>query len=156
MKRVFLLASAIALLSVGCKKSTNAAAPSEVELGWLTDYKQAQQQAKNNKKLLLLEFTGSDWCGPCIYFKRNVLSKPEFKEYASKNLVLVEVDFPQGKQQSATLKEQNMQLGMRYQVEGFPTIVVLSGEGRKVWEFVGLFPGDQKAFIAQLEKLPKG
>lgn len=156
MKKAFLLAAAVALLSVGCKRSTNAAAPSKAEFGWLTDYKQAQREAKNKKKLLLLEFTGSDWCGPCIYFKRNVLSKPEFKEYASKNLVLVEVDFPQGKQLSATLKEQNEQLGMRYQVEGFPTVVVLTGEGRKVWEFLGLFPGDQKAFIAQLEKLRKG
>lgn len=156
MKRVFLLAAAIALLSVGCKRSTDAAAPSKAESGWLTDYKQAQQEAKSSKKLLFLVFTGSDWCGPCIFFKRNVLSKSEFKEYASKNLVLMEVDFPQAKQQSATLKEQNMKLAMQHKIEGFPTVVVLNGEGRKVWEFLGLFPGDQRAFIAQLEKLRKG
>ena len=68
----------------------------------------------------------------------------------------MEVDFPHAKQQSATLKEQNMQLAMQHQVEGFPTIVVLTGDGRKVWEFLGYFPGDQNAFIAQLEKLRKG
>ena len=156
MKKVFLLSAGIALLTVACEKSTNATPPSKAQSNWLTDYKQAQQEAKRSRRLLLLDFTGSDWCGPCILFRRNVFSKPEFKEYASKNLVLMEVDFPKAKQQSATLKEQNMQLAMQHQVEGFPTIIVLTGEGRKVWEFIGYFPGDQKAFIAQLEKLRKG
>lgn len=156
MKKVFLLAAAIALLSVGCKRSTNAAAPSKAESGWLTDYKQAQQEAKNSKKLLFLDFTGSDWCGPCILFKRNVLSNPEFKEYASKNLVLMEVDFPQRKPISPTLRKQNEELGMQYQVEAFPTVIVLNGEGRKVWECIGYFPSGAEAFIAELKKLRKG
>jgi thioredoxin-related protein len=156
VKKAFLLAVAVALLSVGCKRSIDAAPPSKPESGWLTDYKQAQQEAKKSKKLLLLDFTGSDWCGPCIVFKRNVLSNPEFTAYASKNLVLMEVDFPKGKPQSPTLAKQNEQLGMQYQVDGFPTIIVLTGEGRKVWEFVGYFPNGPRAFIAELEKLRKG
>lgn len=156
MKKAFLLATAVALLSVGCKRSIDAAPPSKAESGWLTDYKQAQQEAKKSKKLLFLDFTGSDWCGPCILFKRNVLSNPEFKEYASKNLVLMEVDFPQGKPQSPALRKQNEQLAMQHQVDGFPTIVVLTGEGRKVWEFIGYFPYGPRAFIAELAKLRKG
>jgi thioredoxin-related protein len=156
VKKAFLLAAAVALLSAGCKRSIDAAPPSKAQSGWLTDYKQAQQEAKKSKKLLFLDFTGSDWCGPCIIFKRNVLSNPEFTEYASKNLILMEVDFPQRTPLSPTLRKQNEELGMQYQVEAFPTVIVLTGEGRKVWEFIGYFPNGPRAFIAQLEKLRKG
>jgi len=123
--------------------------------GWLTNYKQAQEQAKTNKKLLLLDFTGSDWCGWCIKLEREVFSRPEFKEYATENLVLLEVDFPRGKRLSATEQSQNEELAERHGVQGFPTIVVLDSEGRKVGE-LGYTPGGPSAFIAQLEKLRKG
>ena len=123
---------------------------------WLTDYKKAQQEAKTNKKLLLLNFTGSDWCGYCIQLDRAILSKPQFKDYASKNLVLVEVDFPLRKAQSADVKLQNATLAQHYQIEGYPTIVVLSGDGKTVWRYDGLFAAGPEAFIAELEKLRKG
>jgi thioredoxin-related protein len=123
---------------------------------WLTDYKKAQQEAKNSNRLLFVNFTGSDWCGYCILLERAILSQPQFKDYASKNLVLLEVDFPRGKTQSAELRNQNATLAQQYQIEGFPTIVVLNGEGKMVWRFEGLFTGAPKAFIAELEKLHKG
>jgi thioredoxin-related protein len=123
---------------------------------WQTDYKKAQEEAKTNKKLLLVDFTGSDWCGYCIRLDREILSKPEFKDYASKNLVLLEVDFPRRKQQSVTVKEQNQRLAAEYQIEGFPTLVVLNGDGRKVWRYDGYFPDGADAFIAELERLRKG
>ena len=126
------------------------------EEAWLTDYKRAQEEAKANKKLLLLNFTGSDWCGWCIKLDRDVFSKPEFKEYASKNLVLLTIDFPRAKQQPANVKVQNQELATQYQVQGFPTIVVLNGDGRKVWEYPGYFPEGAGAFIAALEKARKG
>jgi thioredoxin-related protein len=122
---------------------------------WQTDYKKAQQDAKANNRLLLLNFTGSDWCGYCIVFDREVLSKPQFKDYASKNLVLMEVDFPRRKTQNLDTRKQNQELAEQFQIEGFPTIVVLDGDGRKVWQYEGLFPGSLGAFIAQLEKLRK-
>ena len=128
----------------------------QAESRWLTDYKKAQQEAKTNNKLLLLNFTGSDWCGYCVQLDRAILSKPQFKDYASKNLVLVEVDFPRRKMQSADVKMQNATLAQHYQIEGFPTIVVLNGEGQKVWRYDGLFGGGPEAFIAELEKLRKG
>ena len=126
------------------------------ESGWLVDYKRAQEQAKSGKKLLLLNFTGSDWCPGCIMLERDVFATEQFKDYASKNLVLLEVDFPRAKQQSTTLKEQNQRLAEEYQIEGFPTIVVLNGDGRKVWRYDGYFPDGPDAFIAALEKLRKG
>ena len=132
------------------------AASAQADPNWQTDYKKAQDEAKTNKKLLLVDFTGSDWCGYCIRLNREILSKPQFKDYANKNLVLVEIDFPRTKQQSATLREQNVRLAQEYRIEGFPTIVVLNGEGKKVWRYDGYFSDGAEAFIAELEKLRKG
>ncbi len=122
---------------------------------WLSDFKQAQQEAKNGRKLLLVDFTGSDWCGWCIKLRKEVFSKPEFQDYATKNLVLMEVDFPRGKKLSGNVQQQNQELAQQYQIQGFPTIVVLNGDGRKVGE-LGYTPGGPEAFIAELEKLRKG
>ena len=85
---------------------------------------------------------------------KEVFSTPEFAEYAKKNLVLVEVDFPRKKQQSAALKKANESLGAKYSIEGYPTIIVLNGEGKKVGQ-LGYMKGGPKAFIAELEKLKK-
>jgi thioredoxin-related protein len=124
--------------------------------GWLNDYKKAQQEATATHKFLLLDFTGSDWCGWCRKFSKEIWSQPQFKDYARENLVLVEVDFPRAKPQSVELRKQNQELAHQYEVQGFPTIVVLNGNGQKVWQYDGYFPGGPDAFIAELEKLPKG
>lgn len=123
--------------------------------GWSTSYEQGQQEAKANNKLVLLDFTGSDWCGWCVLLEREVFSKPQFKEYASKNLVLIEVDFPKRKPLSDAIRKQNVQLAQRYQVQGFPTIIVLNGDGQIVGE-LGYVKGGPNAFIAELERLRKG
>ncbi len=123
--------------------------------GWLTNYKQAQDEAKSNKKLLLLDFTGSDWCGWCIRLEKEVFSKPEFKEYANKNLVLLEVDFPRAKEQTGAQRAENSDLAEKYEIQGYPTIIVLDGEGKKIGEF-GYTAGGPSAFIAELDKLRKG
>jgi thioredoxin-related protein len=134
------------------------AAPGSVraDTGWETDVKKAQEQAKSNNKLVFLDFTGSDWCGYCIRLNHDILSKPAFQEYANKNLVLVEIDFPRAKSQSADLRKQNQQLAQQYEVQGFPTIVVLNGSGKTIWRFDGYFPDGPDAFIAELEKAKKG
>src|SRR5204863_891283 len=125
--------ASLSILPLAIFLSVELAFSAQDDPGWQTDYKKAQEEAKTNKKLLLVDFTGSDWCGYCIRLNREILSKPQFKDYANKNLVLVEIDFPRGKQQSATLREQNERLAQEYRIEGFPTIVVLNGEGKKVW-----------------------
>jgi len=126
------------------------------ESGWLNDYKKAQEEAKATNKVLLLNFTGSDWCGWCIKFDREVLSKPQFKDYARDNLVLVELDFPRAKAQTPEVRKQNRDLAQQYEVVGFPTIVVLNSDGQTLWKFDGYFPGGPDAFIAELQKLRKG
>ena len=132
------------------------AACSHGESGWLNDYKRAQQEAKTNNKFLLLDFTGSDWCGWCKKLDKEILSQSQFKDYARENLVLLEVDFPRAKPQNAEVRKQNQELAQQYQVEGFPTIVVLNGDGQKLWQYDGYFPDGLAAFIVQLEKLRKG
>jgi thioredoxin-related protein len=122
------------------------------ELQWMTDLPKAQEKAKAEKKLVMLDFTGSDWCGWCIKLHKEVFSQAEFSEYAAKNLVLVEVDFPRSKQQSAELKSANQALQSKYKIEGYPTIIVLNSDGKKVGE-LGYQPGGPKAFIAELDKL---
>lgn len=123
---------------------------------WETDLKKAQETAKTQKKLLFIDFTGSDWCGYCVRLDRDILSRPQFQEYASKNLVLMEVDFPRRKEQSHEIKMQNQRLAHQYNIQGFPTILVLDGEGQTVWRYDGYFSDGPEAFIAALEKLRKG
>jgi protein disulfide-isomerase len=120
--------------------------------GWSDDYEKGIAQAKAEKKLLVLDFTGSDWCGWCMKLDKEVFSKKEFKDYAKDNLVLVEVDFPQSKPQSKKLKEQNEKLQAKYGIEGYPTIVVLNGEGKKVGQ-LGYQEGGPSAFTAKLDTL---
>lgn len=121
---------------------------------WQTDLPKAQAQAAKEKKLVLLDFTGSDWCGWCIKLKNEVFSQPAFHQYANANLVLVEVDFPRRKKLSAEQTKANKELAKKYDIKGYPTIIVLDGQGKKVGE-LGYQPGGPKAFIASLEKLKK-
>ena len=120
--------------------------------GWSEDYDKALAQAKADKKLVLLDFTGSDWCGWCIKLDKEVFSQTEFADYAKKNLVLVELDFPRSKEQSKELKAQNTKLQGEFKIQGYPTIIVLNADGKKVGE-LGYQPGGPKAFIAELDKL---
>ena len=124
------------------------------ESSWITDYKKAQEDAKAGKKLMLLEFTGSDWCGWCMKLDKEVFSTPEFQNYASRNLILVKVDFPRRRPQTEALKKQNEQLAQKYGIQGFPTIIVLNGQGEKVGE-LGYMAGGPSPFLAKLETLPK-
>ena len=124
------------------------------EVDWQTDLPKAQAKAKAEKKLVMLDFTGSDWCGWCIRLNSEVFSKPEFVEYAKTNLVAVEVDFPHAKKQTEEQKKANQELQEKYKIPGYPTIIVLNGAGEKVGQ-LGYMPGGPKAFIAELEKLRK-
>lgn len=141
-----------------------AISPADAKPGWISDFKQAQEQAKEGKKLVLVNFTGSDWCGYCIKLDREVFSTPEFKDYASKNLVLMEADFPRGKDLPKEVRSQNERLAQDLGIQGFPTLVVFDSEGKKVAEFgyeAAMPPGATRAqatpqaLIARLEQLRK-
>ena len=125
------------------------------EMKWTTDLPAAQKKAKEEKKLVLMDFTGSDWCGWCIKLNKEVFDTKEFADYAKDNLVMVEVDFPNKKKQSTELKRANQALKEKYGADGFPTIVVLDSEGKEVWKKIGYMPGGPKAWIAKLEEVKK-
>lgn len=139
----------LAALILGGALAADAAGPN-----WVTDLPKAQAQAKAENKMVMLDFTGSDWCGWCIKLNKEVFSQPEFIEYAKKNLVLVEVDFPRKKKLSAAQQSANKALAAKYKIEGYPTIIVLNRDGKKIGE-LGYQRGGPKAFIASLEKLKK-
>ena len=122
------------------------------DINWTTDFAAAQKKAKDEKKLVLMDFTGSDWCGWCIKLNKEVFSTKEFSDYAKDNLVMVEVDFPRRKQLSDEQKKANEKLQAKYGAEGFPTIIVLNSEGKQVWKQVGYMQGGTKAWIAKLDE----
>jgi protein disulfide-isomerase len=119
---------------------------------WLTDLPKALEQAKAAKKLVMIDFTGSDWCPPCITLKRKVLATKRFQEYADKNLVLVEVDFPNNLPQTPELKKANRDLAGKYQVEGYPTVILLDANGKELSRSDGYSGASASEFIATLEK----
>jgi thioredoxin-related protein len=124
--------------------------------GWSENFAEASARAKAEKKLLLVNFTGSDWCPACVQIDKDVYLRPEFREYAKKSLVLFEADFPMNLPQSPEVKAQNEQLRLELGVNGYPTLVVLNPEGRKVAQLLGYQPGGPTAFIADLEQIQLG
>lgn len=146
---------AAGLCGGGCERANDtskAKVQPEANASWLTNFETAQAQARSEGKLLLIEFTGSDWCPPCIMLERQVFSQPEFAEYAAQRLVLLKVDFPRTKEQSAEQKAANEKLAERFEIDGFPTVIVLDSDGKKIGE-LGYMPGGSKAFVAALEAL---
>jgi len=99
---------------------------------WLADYPGALAKAKASGKPVLLDFTGSDWCPYCIELKKNSLSTAEFESFAEQNLILVEVDFPRRKKIAAEQLKANEALARRFGIEGFPTLVLVSAEGKSM------------------------
>ena len=114
-----------------------------------------QSQAKAEHKLVLMDFTGSDWCPPCKQLKKNVFSSEGFATFAKANLVLVEVDFPRAKKQSAELKKANQALSEKFAIEAYPTVIVLSSEGKQLSKDTGYDGSSAKNFVAKLEKVIK-
>lgn len=123
---------------------------------WKTDYDAALAEAKSSGKPVLVDFTGSDWCGWCIKLDEETFEKEAFKEFAAKNLVLLELDFPNKKEQSEEVKKRNQELAQKYKVGGFPTLLLLDSEGNEIARQVGYLAGGPDAMIAWVEKATKG
>lgn len=142
MIKKLLAASALALFAASVFAGNN----------WHVDFEKAKNLAKEENKNILLDFTGSDWCGWCIKLDEEVFDKTAFKDYAKENLVLVEIDFPRSKEQSAETKAQNERLLQQFGVRGFPTIVILNSQGQKIAE-TGYRPGGAANYVAHLKNL---
>ena len=124
--------------------------------GWLTNIEKAKELAKKEKKTVLVEFTGSDWCPPCKALKKNVFNSKEFAAYAKKNLVLVELDFPRDK--SKVTKEQakyNREQAKAFSVRGYPTVILMDSDGKELTKKVGYGRTSVEKYIATLNKAIK-
>lgn len=121
--------------------------------GWLTDWEAAKAKSKAENKPILINLTGSDWCGWCIKIEKEVFSQKAFKDFAAANLILMEADFPKKKEQPAELKKQNAALEKQYLAGGFPTVYLLDSEGKKLSEDIGELKGGTDAYIAKLKEL---
>jgi protein disulfide-isomerase len=121
------------------------------ESSWGVDLSAALNRARSENKMVLLDFTGSDWCGWCKKFDKDVLSTDKFAGYAKNKLVLVTLDFPSHIKQDAALKQANEQLAKRFGVNGFPTFVLLNSAGKELGRQVGYLKGGPDAFIAELD-----
>src|SRR5215216_7551869 len=110
MKALLCVLSLIALTSIS----------SATKEGWLDDVEKAKAQAKAESKKILLDFTGSDWCGWCKKLDAEVFSQQAFKDYAAKHLVLVEVDFPKGFKLAEATSKQNAELAKKFGIRGYP------------------------------------
>jgi thioredoxin-related protein len=122
---------------------------------WLTDLTKAKDKAREEKRLILMDFNGSDWCAPCKALRKNVFSSNEFVAYAKTNLVLVDIDFPMHKEQTEELKRANQALAEKFGVEGYPTVVVLSSDGNELKKQTGYSGQSASDLIAELERLRK-
>jgi protein disulfide-isomerase len=129
-------------------RTTSRVAPGQ----WTTSYSSAMTQAQEQGRNVLLYFTGSDWCGWCKKLSSEVLSQPEFLEYAGEKLVLVKLDFPQEIPQSAEIKEQNRILAKQHGIEGYPTLVLVNPRG-KVLGRLGYQPGGARPFVNRLKRM---
>jgi thioredoxin-related protein len=114
----------------------------------------AEAYAKQNHKLILLEFSGSDWCIPCIKMEKEILDKESFKKFAQDHLVLLRADFPRLKKHQLP-KEQakkNEELAEHYNKEGaFPYTVLLDAEGKVLKKWDGLVAASPEEFIKQIQ-----
>lgn len=151
MKQLGVLVLICVGLLTACQPKQPAVASNEPPI----DLAVVLQQAKTENKNVLLDFTGSDWCPPCIAMHENVFTKPEFKGYANTNLVFVEVDFPNEKPQSPEQKKANEALSAQFKVEAFPTFVLLNAEGKELWREVGAFVQTPAEFISAIEAVKK-
>lgn len=146
MKRVwkmFFVLASVALLS--CASTYGA------EEGWLVDFKAAKEKAAKEGKELFMEFTGSDWCPPCINFKKKVLDTEVFKTAAPEGYVLLKLDNPRDKSgQTPEEIEQYKKLSAEYKISGVPTVILADANGKPFVKMVGYGGQEPDVYVKEL------
>ncbi len=121
------------------------AAPAQAAVEWSTDLEAAKQQAARENKLVLIEFTGTDWCTYCVLLHKNVLSTPAFEAFMKPLFVPVQIDVPIRRDFDQKLLARNKALCKQLRVPGYPTLMVMTPEGRVVGGFSGNVAGVEVA-----------
>ncbi len=144
--------SMTACVSEDVEVKTENAEEFSTELLWLKNFEEAQEISKLELRPILVNFTGSDWCGWCIKLDNEVFSQSAFIDYANKNLILLELDFPNKIPQSEEIKKYNRNLATKYGIRGFPTILLLNAEGEVIAK-TGYQKGGAEKYIEHLTEL---
>jgi len=119
---------------------------------WITDFEEAKELALKNNKPIVLVFSGSDWCAPCMKLDKQVFDTEGFKEYSLENYVLLKADFPQRKKNKLSKEQQehNNQLAEKYNKNGFfPLVIVLDSKGKSLGS-LGYKNIDAEAYIESI------
>ncbi|WP_231460148.1 thioredoxin family protein [Pedobacter sp. Leaf132] len=127
-----------------------------IQASWMGNFSEAQKQAKASHKQILINFSGSDWCGPCIRLRKEILESESFEQYANTNLLLVRADFPRQKKNQLS-KEQvklNESLAEVYNKDGkFPYTVLVDENGKVLKSWDGYPDESAQAFVAEINKI---
>lgn len=137
------------LLISSCKTTKKS-----IDHGWITNLEEGLEFAKKENKAVFTLFTGSDWCPPCKKLHHDVLESKEFLDYAKDNLVLVMLDFPR-KPQNKLKPEQskyNNSLKGKFNIRGFPSVLMLNNEGKELNRWVGYRPTDLEKTISNYKE----
>ena len=122
------------------------------DISWVTDFEAAKTKAKEEKKLLFVDFTGSDWCIWCKRLHGEVFDKEKFKTDVPSKYIMVQLDFPHEKQLPDELKAQNAKLAKQYKIRGYPTILLLDPAG-EVLAQTGYQAGGPEKYVKHLDNL---
>ena len=141
MKKLFLIAFCFTKISFG---------------SWQPSFEKAKEIAKEKRQLILLNFSGSDWCGPCMRMSKEIFDNPIFMAMADSSLVMVNADFPRNKknQLEKPIQRQNEMLAEKYNANGaFPLTVLLDENGTVIKTWDGLPKEDAAAFAQQIKTI---
>lgn len=122
--------------------------------GWSDNWEASKKLAKESNKDILIDFTGSDWCGWCIRLNDEVFSKDTFKTEVPKHFVLLELDYPRSKKLSKEIKDQNAKLQKQFAIQGFPTIMLVDADGRP-YAKTGYQAGGAEKYVEHLAEKRK-
>ncbi len=123
---------------------------------WEPNFTEALKTAKQKNELILVNFSGSDWCGPCMRMRNEIFESTTFSQMADTSLVLVNADFPRNKknQLSHQLVEQNDMLADKYNPNGsFPYTVLINADGKVIKKWDGLPKEDATQFTSEVKAI---
>ncbi len=155
MRKSILVLTMIFLLisTFSCAQEKSKVVESSNQIEWIEDYDLALEIAKAENKVVLINFTGSDWCKWCIKLVDEVFSKEEFANYATDNLVMLKIDFPTTFQQLPQEEQmKRQQLQQKYGVKGYPTILLTNSNGQVIGQ-TGYQQGGPEKYVEHLQKM---
>ena len=143
------------LFAIAAALCVGVASATSTPEGWTDDFEAAKAQAEKEGKLLLVDFSGSDWCGWCMKLDSEVFAKPEFLKGVKKDFVLVMIDSPRDKTRlSEKAAKQNPELVRKYRISGYPTVLIMDAAG-EVLDTTGYRNGGAKAYVKYLKDVRK-